>query len=97
MGLSAKEVKDLATADVVTWARDTDSGEDIGLVIEISRRVASIDVVRSERRAAVLTRAGVKAVAAVAGATIGEEAAQAADRLGVVQLIQQTIPDESAA
>jgi hypothetical protein len=95
--LSAKQLKDVATADLVVWANDTEAGNDVALVIAVSQRIGIADVVRAHRRAALLSGVGVPAVAVAAGSSIAAETAAAAHAQSVVVIVQQPEEDEPAA
>jgi hypothetical protein len=95
--LTGKETKDVATADLLVWARDTDAGIEVALVVEVSRRIGLGDVTRAHRRASLLARAGVSAVAVAAGASISPETAEAVRKQNVVVIVQQPEEDEPAA
>jgi len=87
--LSASELRDIATADLLVWSTDMLSGGEAALVLEISRAVDLGDVVRADRRARLLSKLGVNAVAAVAGITASDEAIRRAKELSVVTLLQK--------
>jgi uncharacterized coiled-coil protein SlyX len=87
--LSASELRDIATADLLVWSTDMLSGGEAALVLEISRAVDLGDVVRADRRARLLSKLGVNAVAAVAGITASDEAMRRAKELSVVTLLQR--------
>jgi hypothetical protein len=95
--LTAKQLKDVATADLVVWANDTEAGNDVALVIEVSQRIGMADVVRAHRRAALLSGVGVPTVAVAAGSSIATETAAAAHAQSVVVIVQQPEEDEPAA
>jgi hypothetical protein len=95
--LSGKQLKDVATADLVVWANDTEVGREVVLVIEVSQRIGLGDVTRAHRRAALLSGIGVPAVAITAGSSISTETAAAARQNSVVVIVQQPEEDEPAA
>ncbi len=87
--LSASELRDIATADLLVWSTDMLSGGEAALVLKVSRAVDLGDVVRADRRARLLSKLGVNAVAAVAGITASDEAIRRAKELSVVTLLQR--------
>lgn len=87
--LSASELRDIATADLLVWSTDMLSGGEAALVLKVSRAVDLGDVVRADRRARLLSKLGVNAVAAVAGITASDEAMRRAKELSVVTLLQR--------
>jgi hypothetical protein len=57
------------------------------VALEVSQVVDSRDVQRAHDRAAILSRVGLEAIAAVGGSRLTQDAAQLADRLGVRTLV----------
>ncbi|MFN0093925.1 MAG: hypothetical protein ACKVVT_04000 [Dehalococcoidia bacterium] len=65
-------------------------GEEVVVVLEISRTVAKRDVERAATRAALLERCGVRAIAAAGGQEVNVSAADLARSLGVRILVDRT-------
>jgi hypothetical protein len=86
--LSEAEADDVRWADLVVRGRRRDTGEATYAVAEVSAGIGADDVVRAERRAALLGRIG-PTLATVAGEWIAAEAEQSAPRFGVHILVQR--------
>ncbi|MCS6849064.1 MAG: hypothetical protein RMN52_15270 [Anaerolineae bacterium] len=87
--LNDREMMDLFALDVLVHGqvRSTEAkGEDVWLAVEVSSVVDERDVQRAERRAALLRRAGLRAVPVAAGARINAEAESVAELLHVALL-----------
>ena len=87
--LSDRDLKDIATADLIVWSFDTEASAERALVIEVSRTVDTSDVERAHQRATLLASTGVDAVPVVAGLALAQDAGSRADALSVVTLVQQ--------
>src|SRR5215471_5541056 len=72
--LSDTEADEIYDADVVVQGRRREDGALVYLVVEVSWGVGPHDVERAVRRAALLARAGVTALPAVAGARVTADA-----------------------
>ncbi|HVA21646.1 MAG TPA: hypothetical protein VNN74_06085 [Candidatus Micrarchaeia archaeon] len=81
--ISLDEGRDLLAADAVVRGLRADGQAPLYIVVEVSWGVGPGDVERAQRRADLLQRAGVEAVAVVAGTAITTEAASLASRIGV--------------
>ena len=80
--LTEKEREELSIVDLLARGRRKADGQELVLVIEISWTLAQSDVERAVRRAEILTRRGIAAVAAVAGREIDDETREAAQTAG---------------
>jgi len=80
--LTEKEREELSVVDLLARGRRKADGQELVLVIEISWTLAQSDVERAVRRAEILTRRGIAAVAAVAGREIDNATRKAAQTAG---------------
>lgn len=96
--LSHDEADEVGLADVICRGRRREDGADAYLVVEVSAGVGTSDVERASRRAELLARTGMPALAAVAGQWITPEAGREATVLGVWQVRdgQVTRPTDGA-
>ncbi|MGB9758204.1 MAG: hypothetical protein ACPLZE_07110 [Candidatus Bipolaricaulaceae bacterium] len=83
--LAEEEMGQVLETDLVI--RGLRNGEEIWLVVEISWGIGVADVERAKERAEILARAGLRALAVVAGKGIAPEAAERARALGVWQVL----------
>jgi len=96
--LSDTEADELYDADVVVQGRRREDGALVYLVVEVSWGVGPHDVERAVRRAALLARAGVTALPAVAGARVTADARHLTRTHKVWQVIDgYAIPPEPLA
>ncbi|MDR7532767.1 MAG: hypothetical protein QN162_05430 [Armatimonadota bacterium] len=96
--LSRSDHEDLLQVDVVVRGHLRHLQADGYAVVEVSSQIDATDVERAARRAQILHRlVQAPVVAAVAGATIGREAAQHAVRLGVWQVVDGRVVAPDAA
>ena len=84
--LTEDQADDIRNADGVLQGRARDGGAEVYLVLEASAQVDAGDIERALKRAEQLSRAGVKALAVVAGEQMADGAAELAQRLGVWQV-----------
>ena len=85
--ITAREGDDLIAADIVIRGRRTADQSDAYLVVEVSWGVGKDDVERAARRAAILAKLGIPALAAVAGEFVTADAAELARTQGVWQVM----------
>ena len=85
--ITAREGDDLIGADIVIRGRRTADQSDAYLVVEVSWGVGKDDVERAARRAAILAKLGIPALAAVAGEFVTADAAELARTQGVWQVM----------
>ena len=84
--LSEDEAKEVLHSDVVVRGRRREDGSEVYLVVEVSSGVGPDDVERAARRAEILSRSGVAALAVVAGKRITADASRRAREMQVWQV-----------
>jgi len=84
--LSEDEAKEVLHSDVVVRGRRREDDSEVYLVVEISSGVGPGDVERAARRAEILSRSGVAALAVVAGERITADASRRAREMHVRQV-----------
>ena len=84
--LSEDEAKEVLHSDVVVRGRRREDDSEVYLVVEVSSGVGSGDVERAARRAEILSRSGVAALAVVAGERITADASRRAREMHVRQV-----------
>ena len=84
--LSEDEAKEVLHSDVVVRGRRREDGSEVYLVVEVSSGVGPGDVERAARRAEILSRSGVAALAVVAGERITADASRRAREMHVRQV-----------
>lgn len=82
-GISATERRALRDLDFIVSGKDAD-GEDTLIAAEVSIHIDGNDIARVVDRAKILERAGYRVKPLVGGVSIGDAAAEVADRLGVI-------------
>jgi hypothetical protein len=91
--LATEESDEITLADLIVQGRRRGSGTTVYVVTEVSWGVGVDDVYRAAKRAALLAKAGVLAIPAVAGEWVTPDAQQLAPGLGVWQFMSsQAIP-----
>jgi len=84
--LSEDEAKEVLHSDVVVRGRRREDDSEVYLVVEVSSGVGPGDVERAARRAEILSRSGVAALAVVAGERITADASRRAREMHVRQV-----------
>ena len=84
--LSEDEAKEVLHSDVVVRGRRREDDSEVYLVVEVSSGVGPGDVERAARRAEILSRSGVAALAVVAGKRITADASRRAREMHVRQV-----------
>ena len=84
--LSEDEAKEVLYSDVVVRGRRREDDSEVYLVVEVSSGVGPGDVERAARRAEILSRSGVAALAVVAGERITADASRRAREMHVRQV-----------
>src|SRR6266516_349760 len=84
--LSEDEAKEVLHSDVVVRGLRREDGSEVYLVVEVSSGVGPGDVERAARRAEILSRSGVAALAVVAGERITADASRRAREMRVWQV-----------
>ena len=84
--LSEDEAKEVLYSDVVVRGRRREDDSEVYLVVEVSSGVGPGDVERAARRAEILSRSGVAALAVVAGKRITADASRRAREMRVWQV-----------
>lgn len=92
--VTTEEVEDFLRADIV--AKGLVNGAETYLVVEVSSTGDTSDVLRAERRTAILRKAGLAAIPLVACAVILPEALEIARRSGVHIWCNGSIVDAAA-
>jgi len=92
--LTTDEVEDFLRADIV--AKGLVNGAEAYVVVEVSSTGDTSDIVRAERRAAILRKAGLAAMPLVACAAIAPESLDFAHRSGVHVWCNGSIVDATA-
>lgn len=92
--LSHQEATDVRLADAVFRGRGQD-GEGVYLVVEASAGIGPSDVARARRRADILARTGLRALAVVGGERIGPDSATLARSAGVEVVVDGRRPQAS--
>ena len=85
--LTEEEAEQVRLADLVARGRRREDASVVYLVVEVSWGVGVDDVRRAAERAELHSRAGLQAVAVVAGSWVGPDAAEMARGLGVWQVV----------
>jgi len=88
--LSEDEAKEVLHSDVVVRGRRREDDSEVYLVVEVSSGVGPGDVERAARRAEILSRSGVAALAVVAGKRITADASRRAREMHVWQVTDGT-------
>ena len=88
--LSEDEAKEVLHSDVVVRGRRREDDSEVYLVVEVSSGVGPGDVERAARRAEILSRSGVAALAVVAGERITADASRRAREMHVWQVTDGT-------
>lgn len=94
--LALDDANEVRLADGVWRGRRRDDGSDTYLVVEASRGVGVEDVTRAYRRAQLLARTGIAALGVVAGESVTDEAARAAQDFGVWQVTDGQVEPPAA-
>src|SRR5881397_1221972 len=84
--LTEDEAKEVLHSDVVVRGRRREDDSEVYLVVEVSSGVGPGDVERAARRAEILSRSGVAALAVVAGKRITADASRRAREMHVRQV-----------
>ncbi len=84
--LSEDEAKEVLHSDVVVRGRRREDDSEVYLVVEVSSGVGPGDVERAARRAEILSRSGVAALAVLAGERITADASRRAREMHVRQV-----------
>ena len=93
--LSRPQVEDVALADALVRGLTWEDRRQVYLVVEASLTVGHEDVERAARRASLLARAGVEALAVVAGETVAPGVSAQAQAAGVWQVTDgRVVPPE---
>lgn len=85
--LTDDEAEEILLADVIVRGRLAQTGEETFGLAEVSWGVGEQDVVRASQRAALLSRAGLRAIPVVAGEWITPDAVSASERLSVWRVL----------
>ena len=93
--LSQDQADEVVLADLLIRGRRRDDDSEVYLVVDVSWGVGSLDVERAAERAALLARAGVRAIPVVAGNWVGHDAQQQARLAQVWQVTDgRAVPPE---
>ena len=85
--LSEDEADEILLADVIVRGRQARTGEEVYALAEVSWGIGEQNVVRASQRAALLSKAGLRAIPIVAGEWITPDAVSASERLAVWRIL----------